>query len=504
MASRGKLAYMGAGGVAWPHRRSPVVGSEERRAVAIVVETETGPRLSRSSAAIADGTEAAGWWQRIGGLLVDGGPGTGLADRGRVSHYGLALTRWVAVTGQLFTILFVHFSLGIPLPLAHLLPAVALSVLLNVALAFALGWRVRLSEPAAGALFVYDILQLGYLLWVTGGIQNPFSVLLLVPVGLAAGLLGRAWTVGLTVLTLLVVTLISLGAGGLPWHDGELRLPKLYLVAGWAGISIATVLIAVYAWQFAEEARQRANALAATQLALMREQQMSALGSQAAAAAHLLGSPLGTIAVVAKELARELPESHPLYEDVREIVEQSRRCREILATLGQQRDEGALERLTPVPLSSALAEIAKPFEKPGIRLRIELREEDGTPEPQIALPPEIRHAFANLIDNAIQFAASEVLVTIRPSRSRLLVTIEDDGPGFSPEVLSWLGEPYLSTRHDKGGLGLGVFIAKTLLARTGATMHFDNTRRGARVTLRWPGDALVRAVEEIGNGCGDP
>ncbi len=445
-----------------------------------------------------------GWLGRFGemlaGMRADETPG----EQGRVSHYGLALTRWVAVTGQLFTILFVHFSLGIPLPLARLLPAVLLSVLVNVTLALVLGWRVRLSEPAAGALFVYDILQLGYLLWMTGGIQNPFSVLLLVPVGLAAGLLGRAWTVGLTVLTLLVVTSISLGAGGLPWQEGVLHLPRLYLVAGWAGISIAIVLIAVYAWQFAEEGRQRANALAATQLALMREQQLSALGSQAAAAAHLLGSPLGTIAVVAKELARELPQDHPLYEDVREILEQTGRCREILATLGQQRDEGALERLTPVPLSAALAEIAKPFERPEITLRIELRDRDGTPEPRIALPPEIRHAFANLIDNAVQFATTEVLVTIEPSRSRLVVTIEDDGPGFSPEVLGWLGEPYLSTRHDKGGLGLGVFIAKTLLARTGATMHFDNTRRGARVTLRWPGNALARAVEETGNGCGDP
>jgi len=482
-------------------RRRPIPVT---RAGAFAITADRSVRLSRERQGVTIGAESPGWVGRIRSLLGAGG-GEGVpGEQGRVSHYGLALTRWVAVTGQLFTILFVHFSLGIPLPLAALLPAVALSVIVNVALALALGWRARLSERAAGVLFVYDILQLGYLLWMTGGIQNPFSVLLLVPVGLAAGLLGRAWTVGLTVLTLLVVTVISLGADALPWQEGVLRLPRLYLVAGWAGVSIAIVLIAVYAWQFAEEARQRANALAATQLALMREQQLSALGSQAAAAAHLLGSPLGTIAVVAKELARELPASHPLYEDVREILEQTKRCREILASLGQQRDEGALERLTPVPLSSALAEIAKPFERPGVALRIELRDEDGTPEPQIALPPEIRHAFANLIDNAIQFADSEVLVTIQPSRSRLLVTIEDDGPGFSPEVMGWLGEPYLSTRHDKGGLGLGVFIAKTLLARTGATMHFDNTRRGARVTLRWPGDALVRAVEETSNGCGDP
>ncbi len=432
--------------------------------------------------------------QWLGELIANGAGDAG--ESTRISWHALALTRWVAITGQLFTILFVHFSLGIPLPLGALLPAVALSILINFALALIFGSKARFSEPVAGMLFSFDILQLGYLLWMTGGIQNPFSVLLLVPVALAAGLLGERWTLVISGLALAITALISLDAGALPWHPDVLTLPALYRLAAWAALSISTTLVAVYAWRFAQDARQHARALAATQLALMREQQMSALGSQAAAAAHLLGSPLGTIAIVAKELVRELPRDHPLYADVEEIVAQTGRCREILATLGQRKDDGALERLAPIPFSTAIAEIAEPHRRSGIALEIHTESLDDTPEPMVSLPPEIRHALANLIDNAVRFARHRVDLTLRIDREGVELSIEDDGPGFSPEVLDWLGEPYLSGRHKGEGLGLGIFIANTLLARTGATIRYDNTSQGARVRLRWPSGALQRAMEE--------
>ncbi len=434
--------------------------------------------------------------ERLGDLLVDHETPRDLVDHGRVGYYTLALTRWIAIIGQLFTILFVHFSLGIELPLLHLLPAVALSVALNVVLGLSLGWATRLSEPAAGGLFTFDLLQLGWLLWFTGGIQNPFSVLLLVPVALAAGLLGRLWTVLLTGLAVLVVTLLALHSGGMPWHEGTLELPELYRVAAWAALTIATVLVSVYAWQFAEEARQRAAALAATQMELMREQQLSALGGQAAAAAHMLGSPLATINVVAKELVRSLSPQHPLYEDAQEILSQVERCRDILASLGRGAADRELSRFTRRPFAVVLREIAEEWGREGITVEIHVSSADGTPEPEVSLAPELRHALANLIENAISFARSRVDITLTLAASGTTLEIVDDGPGFSPEVLDWLGEPYVSTRRAQGGMGLGVFIANTLLARTGARLQFDNTRRGARVRLYWPGDALQRAVEE--------
>jgi two-component system sensor histidine kinase RegB len=423
--------------------------------------------------------------------------GFGEGAPGRVRLHTVSLIRWVAVIGQLFTILFVHFSLGIELPLAALIPAVALSALVNLALALSLKATTRLPERGAAALFAFDILQLCYLLALTGGVQNPFAGLLLVPLALAAVTLDVRSTVGVTVLALFCVAGLALTAGPLPWRQGELALPALYRVGGWAALSLAIMLIAVFAWSVAEEARQRSEALTATQLALAREQQLSALGGQSAAVAHLLGTPLATISVIAKELVRELPDGSPLAEEAGDLLTQAQRCRELLAGLGKRTDDEGHRTFTRAPFTSLLEHIAGERARAGIEVRIDLVPGDGESEPEVTLTPELRHSLANLIENAIQFARGEVLITLQPSRAGLTLTIEDDGPGFSAEVLDWLGEPFLSTRRDKGGLGLGIFIANTLLARTGARVQFDNTEEGARVTVGWPTQHMARAFGEV-------
>ncbi|MFO1049488.1 MAG: ActS/PrrB/RegB family redox-sensitive histidine kinase [Geminicoccaceae bacterium] len=431
----------------------------------------------------------------IGGLLATL---TGYAEdpQGRVRLHTVSLIRWVAVIGQLFTILFVDFSLGIALPVAALLPAVALSALVNLLLSLSLKATTRLPERSAAGLFAFDILQLAYLLALTGGVQNPFAVLLLVPLALAAVTLDVRSTVGVTVLALVCVATLAVGAGPLPWREGGLTLPALFRVGGWAALSLAIILIAVFAWSVAEEARQRAEALAATQLALAREQELSALGGQSAAVAHLLGTPLATISVIAKEMVRELPDGSPLAEEARDLMAQAQRCRELLAGLGKRADDERHRTFTHAPLSSLLEHIAGENARTGVTVRVDLLARDGAEEPEVTLTPELRHSLANLIANAIQFARSEVLITLQPSRGGLALTIEDDGPGFSAEVLDWLGEPFLSTRREEGGLGLGIFIANTLLARTGAKVQFDNTIDGARVTVAWPAHQLARALGE--------
>jgi two-component system sensor histidine kinase RegB len=168
-----------------------------------------------------------------------------------------------------------------------------------------------------------------------------------------------------------------------------------------------------------------------------------------------------------------------------------------MKAIGQRRDTADHDRFIRAPLSSLLDAIAQEYGRPGIQVTVRLDRHDGTDEPEVAPTPELRHSLANLVDNAIQFAAHQVDITVRPSTRNLVLVIEDDGPGFPPEVLDWLGEPYLSTRHDKGGLGLGVFIAITLLARSNAKLHFDNKMKGARVTVTWPSNALERANEEV-------
>jgi two-component system sensor histidine kinase RegB len=385
----------------------------------------------------------------------------GGGDERRLRLRTLILIRWIAIVGQAFTIALVHFSLGFELPLWPLFAAVGLSALINLGLSLRFAAATRLAERSAALLLAYDILQLAFLLALTGGLQNPFSILLMVPVTLSATTLSLRTTV---VLSLVVISVASLLAG--------------------------------YAWRIADEARRLSNALAATQMALAREQELSALGGLAAAAAHDLGSPLATIAVTACELAHAVPEDSPLAEDVAELVTQSRRCREILKSLGRA-DCEALRPFTCVPLSALLTTIAESHGRPEIQLDVAVERLAGeVAEPQLIPTAELKHACANLIDNALKFARRRVRILVRLDSDMVEVGIEDDGPGFSPEVLELLGEPYISTSQRNEGLGLGVFIAETLLARTGATLQFANLPQGARVAVRWRRAALEKLAPE--------
>lgn len=442
-------------------------------------------------------TTASNRWDlahRLARLLTRAlGPTSG---PGGVRLHTVATMRWIAVIGQLFTVLFVHFSLGITLPLGPILPAILLSALLNLALVVSFRAAARLGEWPATALFAYDVIQLCYLLLLTGGLHNPFSVLLLLPVAMAAATLGVVPTVMITLLAVIGAALLALLPAGLPFRDGLLVLPGLYLLGAWTGLGLAAILVAMFTWSIAEEARRHAAALAATQLALAREQKMSALGSQAAAAAHLLGSPLGTITVIAKELVRELPEDSPFAEEARELLAQAQRCREILQTLGRRPQDASDARYARAPFSALLQTIGEELARPGKTIEVKVEPEPGGVEPELVLPPALRHALANYIDNALRHAESRVTISVRPGVDRLVLEITDDGPGFPPDLLEWLGEPYLTTRQSEGGLGLGIFIANTLLARSGAIVHFDNQEKGARVTVIWPLAELERALEE--------
>jgi two-component system sensor histidine kinase RegB len=442
-------------------------------------------RLGRRRPSFARVAEPLG---RLAGVLGDGG------DR-RARLRTLILIRWMAIVGQAFTVCLVYFSLEFPLPFLPLLGAIVLSALINVALALSFSATTRLTERSAALLLGYDILQLSFLLGLTGGLQNPFAILLLVPVTLSATILSLRTTVALCVLVIAAVTVMGLFPTELPWSPAGLRLPRLYMLATWCALVLGTALIAGYAWRVADEARRMSQGLAATQMALAREQQLSALGGLAAAAAHELGSPLATIAVIARELANSVSPDSPLTEDVAELVSQSRRCREILKSLSQQSSGDEHAPFTRVPLSSLLESVAEPFRRLGVSLDVIV---EGSPElePTLTPTPEIKHALANLIDNAVGYAEHQVRIVVSLSSDLIVVRIEDDGPGFPLEVIELLGEPYVSSRPTEG-LGLGVFIAQTLLARTGATLHFANLDRGARVTIAWRRAVLEQQRSEV-------
>ncbi len=401
----------------------------------------------------------------------------------------LILIRWVAITGQLVSLLAVHFTLGFELPLLPTLGAVALSALVNLLSTVLWPPQTRLGDTGAALYLGYDVIQLSVLLALTGGLQNPFAFLFVVPVTVAATILSLRSTMALCGLALICISLVSVFHWPLPWAGATLLLPALYLTGTWAALVLGTVFIAAYTFRVSAEARAMVDAYGALQAALAREQRVSALGALAAAAAHELGTPLSTILLVTKEIARDLPADSPLGDDVRLLVEQTGRCREILGRLSGL-SQGALDSpYGRLPISALAEAAAAPLRTRERGVRIVPEPLDGSParEPEIARRAEIMHGLGNLIENAVEFSRQAVEVRVRWSEKQVAIDVLDDGPGFPPGLLAELGEPYLSTRRDEGRLGLGLFIAKTLLERTGARVAFHNRQGGgAQVSVEWP------------------
>jgi two-component system sensor histidine kinase RegB len=361
-------------------------------------------------------------------------------------------------------------------------------VLLN--LGITLYWRAqaRHSEFQAALFLGYDLLQLGLLLFLTGGLRNPFSILILAPVTVAAAALSLRPVIVLAALAIAMISVLALWHMPLPWQQQPLHFPPELVLGLWAALTIATIFIGGYTWSVAEEARRLRDAVAATQLALAREQRVSAVGALAAAAAHELGSPLATIAVVAKELVHDLPPDSPHREDAELLLSQSERCRNILAQLAYRPDdEGGPSPYTRLPISALVEASGAPYRDPRVRLIFATTGASAGDEPLVRRSPEIIHGLNNLIQNAMQFAQDEVSVTTHWDKTTVTVEVVDDGPGFPPHLLARLGEPYLSTRAgDSNHMGLGIFIAQSLLERSGAELVFDNLLEGgAHVVISW-------------------
>ena len=405
----------------------------------------------------------------------------------RISLRRLVLIRWVAIAGQAVTLLVVHYAFDFRVPLLPTFVVVGCSVLLNLFITLYRRVATRLGEREAAFFLGYDLLQLGVLLYLTGGLQNPFAILILAPVTVAATILSLRPVIGLAVFAIAVITLLALWHIPLPWRSVALVFPPELALGLWTALVLATVFIGGYTWSVAEEARRLRDAVAATQLALAREQRVSAVGALAAAAAHELGSPLATIAVVARELVRDLPADSPHSEDAQLLLSQSERCREILAQLAHHPDEEGASPYTRLPISALVEAAGALYHDPRVRLIFATTGEPDDEEPPVRRSPEIMHGLNNLIQNAIQFARSEVSVTIHWDKTNVTVEIADDGPGFPAHLIGRLGEPYLSTRAGTANhMGLGIFIAQSLLERSGATLTFDNLAEGgADVVISW-------------------
>jgi len=394
----------------------------------------------------------------------------------------LVLLRWFGIAGQLTTLAVVGLLLGYPLPWGPALAAIGASAMLNVGLVTLYPRQARLAGREALLHLSFDLVQLGVLVFLTGGLANPFVTLLLVPVTVASALLSARATAAVVLLAVLILVAHWNWALPLPWGGADFRLPETYRL----GILTAQVFglgfLAVYVWRISAEGRRQAQALAATQTALEREAKMSALGSLAAAAAHELGGPLGTITLVARELEDALGNDPDFGDDIRLLNQEAKRSRDILVGLARRAEaEDPFPRLS---MAALLREIARPYE--GDKA-IAVETSEAAAPLMVRRSPELLHGLANLVSNAARHAGSRVVLRADVAGAEVAVTVADDGPGFDPALLPKLGEPFLGpSRSGSGGTGLGIFIATTLLERTGGRIAFANAPNGgAKVEIRW-------------------
>jgi len=422
----------------------------------------------------------------------------------------LVRLRWLAVCGQASAVLITHFILGFPLPLALCLLVIAASVVVNIAVRSRFDRSDRLEDLPAAAMLAYDIIQLSLLLYLTGGLVKPFSMLFLAPVMIAAVSFSGRITLGLTLVVIIAATALTFVHLPLPWHPGEqLRLPLIYSAGIWTAIVLAASFAAIYASRVAEETRLLADALAATELVIAREQHLTQLDGLAAAAAHELGTPLATITLVVKEIQKQLPRGSSFEEDVALLAQEVARCRGILGKIASLGNESG-DILNEMSLGLLLEEAARPHRDFGVKIAI-VKDGIGR-EPVCRRNPGLLYGLGNLIENAIDFARSEVRIVAHWDQTSVQVMIEDDGPGFAPDVFVRLGEPYVTTKTDRrakneegSGLGLGLFIAKTMLERSGASVVASNLEApetGARITIRWSRASfergrLARSMEPV-------
>jgi two-component system sensor histidine kinase RegB len=407
----------------------------------------------------------------------------------------LVTMRWLALIGQTVALLVAYFGLDLALPLIPAMAVVLLSGALNVLVSLVRPSSSWLGERAAAAMLAFDLVQFAVLLGLTGGLGNPFALFLVAPVAIAAWALGRRYAFAVAGLALVLVAGLAFVFLPLPGDGAMSSAGPPFFVAVWVALSVAIGFIAVYGSMAAREATALSEAYAAMQLALAREQKAAALGALAAAAAHELGSPLSTIAVIARELERHCPADEALREDVALLRSESARCQDILARIAT-RPADAGEPPGPVPLTAVLEETARAYVSDDLRVDIRVLplEERGEQPPLVEPDAGLRQGLAMLIQNAAQFAEREAVLTLDWKGDRIELLVEDDGPGFDLASRSRLGEPFHTTGNqqrphggDETHLGLGLFIARTLLGACGAHLTFGNRASGgAAVEVVWP------------------
>jgi two-component system sensor histidine kinase RegB len=378
------------------------------------------------------------------------------------------------------------------LPLVPVLCAVAASAGLNAWLVLPRGYNRRLDERHAAQHLAFDVVQLALLLGLTGGLSNPFSLFLLAPVTVAAATLSARLVALLACLAVVALSAVGHWHAPLPWIAEDFDIPPLYYFGVWLALVLGVVSVSFFTWRMAEESRRIAAAFSQSRLALEREQRVAEVGALAAAVAHELNTPLATVCLIARDLASELRET-AWRDDIDMLIGQAERCRVTLTHLTQRSAQGEAVESERIAFPALVELAAAQHRRDGVLVLFDHHVKPGQPDitaPWLPRSPAMLLGLGNLIQNAVQFAHTRVEIDTSWDECGLVVRIADDGPGFPPHILGAVGEPYLSGRddfEDGAHLGLGIFIATTLLTRTGARMAFANlSDGGAEIVVTWP------------------
>ena len=437
------------------------------------------------------------------------GFGVNNSRNGMVRLRTLIILRWLAILGQGGAIFIASQVLKLDIPLGFCMAAIGASIISNL-VAIAIYPQNRwLPEREVLLTLLFDLSQLAFLVYLTGGLNNPFALLILAPVTVSAMTMRTQSTLLIGAIALVLVSALTTYHLPLLTSAGVvLEMPPVFVAGFWVAIIIGIVFLAIYAGRVTSETYSMSQALLAAQMALAREQKLTDLGGVVAAAAHELGTPLATIKLVSAELLEELDDRPDLKEDAALIREQADRCRDILQSMGRAGKDDL--HLRNAPLSAVIEEAAEPHmdRQKTVHLNFTADTEDDGPMPTIVRKPEVIHGLRNLIQNAVDFAAAEVWIDASWSREQVFIRVIDDGPGYPVDLLGRIGEPFLRrrkrdadqrSRPEYEGMGLGLFIAKTLLERTGGEVLFDNgsdedgqaARTGAIAEVMWLTTSLV-------------
>jgi two-component system sensor histidine kinase RegB len=397
--------------------------------------------------------------------------------------------RWIAIMGQLIAINFVFFFLKLNLPILETHVIISFGLITNVILQFRIKTN-QLNDLYSALFLAYDLFQLTVLLYLTGGIFNPFSLLVIIPTIVSSTFLSMGTTIILGTLTILLLFFLKEYHKILPGLDLYIfNFPEYYLVGTLVSIIIGLVFLSYFGIRFSGETKKRTEALDKLQQVMAKEYELDSLGGQAAAAAHSLGTPLATISVVVKELKKEIGDNSKHSKDLDLLISQAKRCSEILKQISKKEISDD-QFINLIKVENLLDEIIVSFKETSEK-KIILFENEDKNKINIKRSPEIVYGLRNFIGNAVKFADKQVNISLISDDQTLVLIINDDGPGFSEDIINLIGEPYLKSKSKKvsgkAGLGLGIFLGKTLLERKKAQLIFFNKEglKGASVKISW-------------------